>query len=106
MQETVTMTKDELQEIVAQALRAAGGGTPETRGRKKTRPRGPEISDTTVDSIRRSVAERPHRAVVVLGGDGYKVYSFNVWKAKQDRGLATGERMREVLNAAQSGAAA
>jgi hypothetical protein len=89
MQETVTLTKDELQSIIAQAVSQANksGG--------QTQPIGPELTNGNLTRIREEAFKPGRQAVVLASGNGYRVYGYAEYQAMVERTSKLGAALRD-----------
>lgn len=87
MQETVTMTKDELQKIVAEAVASAMPKNGHTL-------LGPEVSEGNIRTIREIVTGPGRWAVVYKFKDYYRIVSYEDFQKVRDHGSKLGQSMR------------
>lgn len=92
MQETLTMTKDELQKMIADGIAEWS----KSNATKKSKPVevAPVVGDKTVVSIRRAVSNAPYRAVVIWGKRGYRVMDLRSYQKAQQHGTFLGTKLK------------
>lgn len=104
MQETVTLSREELQQIVIEAVAKATAGT------QAVVKLGPELSENNLLRVREEAWKPGRQAVVLASGNGYRVYGYNEYQemiARTSRlGKALVESRRGIFAVTPNGVAA